>query len=220
MRPWVLVAFIGRQLSHMLSKGLWKQKGQQLQVDLESGLMRSARQVASPNYDARPAGVEAELIVVHGISLPPGEFGGPWIERLFMNTLPPDMHPYFAEIGELRVSSHLLVARDGGLTQFVRFTDRAWHAGQSSFNGRPACNDFSIGVELEGVDTLAYEAAQYDTLAEVVAALCDAYPRLSQDRLVAHSDISPGRKTDPGPAFDWARARRCIDAACRAPARR
>lgn len=191
-----------------------------MQVDLESGLMRSARQVASPNYDARPPGVEADLIVVHGISLPPGEFGGPWIERLFMNTLPLDMHPYFAEIGALRVSSHLLVARDGGLTQFVKFTDRAWHAGQSSYEGRPACNDFSIGVELEGVDTQDYEAAQYDTLAAVVAALCDAYPRLSADRVVGHSDISPGRKTDPGPAFDWERARRSIGAACRSSARR
>ena len=103
------------------------------------------------------------------------------------------------------------------LTQFVRFTDRAWHAGQSSYNGRAACNDFSIGVELEGADTLDYEAAQYDTLAAVVAALCDAYPRLSADRVVGHSDISPGRKTDPGPAFDWERARRCIGAACREP---
>ena len=191
-----------------------------MQVDLESGLMRNARQVASPNYDARPDGAEAELIVVHGISLPPGEFGGPWIERLFMNTLPLDVHPYFAEIGELRVSSHLLVARDGALTQFVKFTDRAWHAGQSSYHGRAACNDFSIGVELEGLDTLAYEDAQYDTLAEVVAALCDAYPRLSPERLVGHSDISPGRKTDPGPAFDWERARRGIGAACAAPVRR
>ncbi len=195
-------------------------KGHHLQIDLESGLMRNARQVASPNYDARPAGVEADLIVVHGISLPPGEFGGPWIERLFTNALPLDMHPYFAEIGEIRVSSHLLVARDGALTQFVKFTDRAWHAGQSSYNGRPACNDFSIGVELEGVDTLDYEAAQYDTFAEVVAALCDAYPRLSADRVVGHSDISPGRKTDPGPAFDWERARRSIDAASRSTARR
>jgi len=190
-----------------------------LQVDLESGLMRGARQVATPNYDSRPAGVDAELIVVHGISLPPGEFGGPWIERLFTNTLPLDMHPYFAEIGEMRVSSHLLVARDGSLTQFVKFTDRAWHAGQSSYQGRPACNDFSIGVELEGADTLDYEAAQYDTLAEVVTALCDAYPRLAADRVVGHSDISPGRKTDPGPAFDWERARRAIGAASRGAAR-
>ncbi len=187
-----------------------------MQVDLENGLMQGVRHVASPNCDARPSGVEAELIVVHGISLPPGEFGGPWIERLFMNTLPLDLHPYFAEIGELRVSSHLLVARDGELTQFVKFTDRAWHAGQSNYNGRAACNDFSIGVELEGSDTLTYQAAQYEALANVVAALCDAYPRLSPDRLVGHSDISPGRKTDPGPAFDWHRARGCISAVCRA----
>jgi len=188
-----------------------------LQVDLDSGLMRGARQVASPNCDARPPGMEADLIVVHGISLPPGQFGGPWIERFFTNSLPLAKHVYFAEIAELRVSSHLLVARDGGLTQFVRFTDRAWHAGQSRYNDRVACNDFSIGVELEGVDAIPYEAAQYDTLAEVVAALCDAYPRLSPERVVGHSDISPGRKTDPGPAFDWQRAHRSIAAASGTP---
>ena len=191
-----------------------------LQVDLETGLMRGAVQVPSPNCDARPPGVDAELIVVHGISLPPGEFGGPWIERLFTNSLPLDMHPYFAEIGGLKVSSHLLVARDGSLTQFVKFTDRAWHAGESRYQGRVACNDFSIGVELEGVDTTAYEAAQYDTLGEVVAALCDAYPRLSPDRIVGHSDIAPGRKTDPGPAFDWERAHRRVAAARAASGRR
>jgi len=185
-----------------------------LRVDLETGLMRGARLVASPNYDARPPGVEADLIVVHGISLPPGEFGGPWIERLFTNCLDPGEHPYFAEIGAFRVSSHLSVARDGGLTQFVRFTDRAWHAGQSSFEGRDACNDFSIGVELEGADTVPYEAAQYEALAEIVAALCLAYPRLSAQRLAGHSDIAPGRKTDPGPAFDWPHARAAIAAAC------
>jgi N-acetyl-anhydromuramoyl-L-alanine amidase len=190
-------------------------RGGSLEVDVDSGLMRGAKQIASPNCDSRPPGVEAELIVVHGISLPPGEFGGPWIERLFSNTLPADLHPYFAEIGELRVSSHLLVARDGELTQFVKFTDRAWHAGSSSYMGRTACNDFSIGIELEGVDEIAYSAEQYDTLAQAVAALCDAYPRLSPDRLVGHSDISPGRKTDPGPAFDWARAKARIEAACR-----
>jgi N-acetyl-anhydromuramoyl-L-alanine amidase len=188
-----------------------------LEVDLESGWLRGARQIASPNHDARPPGVEADLIVVHGISLPPGDFGGPWIDRLFTNTLPLDAHPFFAEIGALCVSSHLVIARDGRLTQYVRFTDRAWHAGVSSYEGRDACNDFSIGVELEGVDTLPYEAAQYQALAEIVAALCKAYPRLSPDRLVGHSDIAPGRKTDPGPAFDWQRARRSITAAC-APA--
>jgi N-acetyl-anhydromuramoyl-L-alanine amidase len=200
--------------------GIGGDEGIQLEVDLQTGLMRGAVQVPSPNCDARPPGVDAELIVVHGISLPPGEFGGPWIERFFTNSLPLDMHPYFAEIGELRVSSHLLVARDGSLTQFVKFTDRAWHAGESRYAGRVACNDFSIGVELEGVDTTPYEAAQYDTLGEVVAALCDAYPRLSPDRIVGHSDIAPGRKTDPGPAFDWERARRRVAAARAAGLRR
>jgi AmpD protein len=185
-----------------------------LQVDLETGLMRGARQIASPNYDSRPTGVEANLIVVHGISLPPGEFGGPWIDRLFTNTLPAELHPYFAEVGSQRVSSHLVVNRDGAVTQYVSFTERAWHAGKSIYQGREACNDFSVGVELEGTDTLSYEAPQYGALAQVVAALCAAYPRLSPDRLVGHSDIAPGRKTDPGPAFDWPRARRLIGAAC------
>ena len=190
-------------------------KDETLEVDLRSALMRDVRQIASPNCDSRPAGVDAELIVVHGISLPPGEFGGPWVERLFTNTLPPDFHPYFADISDLRVSSHLFVARDGSPTQFVKFTDRAWHAGQSSYRGRPACNDFSIGIELEGMDEIAYSAEQYAALAQAVAALCEAYPRLSPDRLVGHSDISPGRKTDPGPGFDWPHARRRIEAACR-----
>jgi AmpD protein len=185
-----------------------------LQVDLVTGLMRGARQISSPNYDSRPTGVEVDLIIVHGISLPPGEFGGPWIDRLFTNTLPEELHPYFAEVGSLRVSSHLVVKRDGEVTQYVSFTERAWHAGQSVYQGREACNDFSVGVELEGTDTLSYEATQYGALAEVVAALCAAYPRLSPDRLVGHSDIAPGRKTDPGPAFDWPRARRLIAAAC------
>src|SRR5882757_9637632 len=142
-----------------------------LQVDRSSGLLRGAVQIASPNCDARPPGVEADLIVVHGISLPPGEFGGPWIDRLFTNTLVPDEHPYFAEVGSLRVSSHLAVKRDGAITQYVKFTDRAWHAGRSSFDGRDACNDFSIGIELEGTDTLAYEPAQYHALGLIVAAL-------------------------------------------------
>jgi AmpD protein len=186
----------------------------QLQVDTDNGLMLGVRQIASPNYDARPPGVEADLIVVHGISLPPGEFGGPWIDQLFTNTLPAEIHPYFAEVSSLRVSSHLVVQRDGAVTQYVSFTDRAWHAGTSFFQGREACNDFSVGVELEGTDTLEYEAPQYRALAEVVAALCAAYPRLSSQRMAGHSDISPGRKTDPGPAFDWPRAHRLIAAAC------
>ena len=160
------------------------------------------------------------MIVVHGISLPPGEFGGPWIDGLFTNTLPAQAHPYFAEVCSLRVSSHLVVTRDGAVTQYVAFTERAWHAGKSVYRGREACNDFSVGVELEGTDTLPYEAAQYDALAKVVAALCKAYPGLSPQRMVGHSDIAPGRKTDPGPAFDWARARLRIAAARRRAPRR
>jgi N-acetyl-anhydromuramoyl-L-alanine amidase len=186
-----------------------------MQVDLSTGLMRGVRQIASPNYDSRPAGVEADLIVVHGISLPPGEFAGPWIDRLFTNTLPADAHPYFAEVCSRRVSSHLVIQRDGAITQYVKFTDRAWHAGKSVYRAREACNDFSVGIELAGTDTLPYEAAQYDALAEAVASLCSAYPLLSADRLTGHSDIAPGRKTDPGPAFDWQLARRLIAAAVR-----
>jgi AmpD protein len=182
--------------------------------------MLGATQIASPNHDARPPGTEADLIVVHGISLPPGEFGGPWIDRLFTNALPPLAHPYFAEVASLRVSSHLVIKRNGAVTQYVKFTDRAWHAGKSSYCGREACNDFSIGVELEGTDTLAYEDAQYAALAEAVAALCAAYPRLSPQRLVGHSDIAPGRKTDPGSAFDWTLARRLIAAAVSAPGKK
>jgi AmpD protein len=179
-------------------------------VDQRSGVLRDVAQVASPNRDARPPGVEPDLIVVHGISLPPGDFGGPWIDRFFTNTLPVDAHPYFAEVAALRVSAHLLVRRDGAITQYVNFTERAWHAGKSCYQGREACNDFSIGIELEGTDELAYEAAQYHALAHVVAALCVAYPTLSPGRVVGHSDIAPGRKTDPGPAFDWGRARMLI----------
>ncbi len=186
-----------------------------LDVDAARGVMRGVRQIGSPNCDARPPGIEPDLIVVHGISLPPGAFGGPWIDHLFTNALPADAHPYFAEIGALRVSSHLLVRRDGEITQYVKFTDRAWHAGQSAFEGREACNDFSIGVELEGADTTPYADVQYQVLANIVAALCRAYPRLSPARTVGHSDIAPGRKTDPGPAFDWPRTRRLIALACR-----
>ena len=186
-----------------------------MQVDIQSGWMSGARQIISPNYDARPPGVLADLLVVHGISLPPDQFGGAWIERFFTNTLPPDAHPYFAKIAALRVSAHLLVARNGEVTQFVKFTDRAWHAGRSSYAGREECNDFSIGIELEGTDTLPYEPAQYDALGEIVAALCAAYPRLSPGRLVGHSEVAPGRKTDPGAAFDWPFARLKISAACR-----
>ena len=184
-----------------------------LEVDAASGVLRGVRQFESPNHDARPEGMECDLIVVHGISLPPGTFGGPWIDYLFTNVLPADAHPYFATISNRKVSSHLLVRRDGEITQYVNFNDRAWHAGQSNYAGREACNDFSIGVELEGADTTPYADVQYQVLANIVAALCRAYPTLSPARLVGHSDIAPGRKTDPGPAFLWPRARGLIELA-------
>jgi len=183
------------------------------EVDARTGLLLGARELRSPNCDARPAGAALDLIVVHGISLPPGAFGGPWIDRLFTNTLPREEHLYFAEVCGLRVSAHLLIRRGGEAVQYVRFTERAWHAGHSSYRGREACNDFSIGIELEGADRIPYEDAQYRVLAQVIAALCAAYPSLSPERVVGHSDIAPGRKTDPGPAFDWPRARRLIELA-------
>jgi AmpD protein len=192
-----------------------RQRPPRFAVEPDGGWLAGARRRASPHFDARPAGVAPDLIVVHGISLPPGEFGGPWIERLFTTGLPPDAHPYFAALAGLRVSSHLVVGRDGGLTQYVKFTDRAWHAGQSAYGGRTACNDFSIGIELEGTDSVPYEPAQYDALAGAIAALCAAYPSLSSERVVGHDEIAPGRKTDPGPAFDWQRARRLIAEAVR-----
>lgn len=174
-------------------------------IDTHSGWMRAVRQVPSPNFDARPGGILPDLIVVHGISLPPDEFGGPWIERLFTNTLPPERHPYFAAIKDLTVSSHVVIRRDGEPVQFVPFHERAWHAGKSSYQGRERCNDFSIGIELEGADAIAYEPAQYRVLSAIILALCAAYPSLSLSRITGHSDIAPGRKTDPGPVFDWQR---------------
>lgn len=186
-----------------------------LRVDPASGRLFGARQVDSPNSDERPAGQAPELLVVHGISLPPGEFGGPWIDALFTNTLPADRHPYFGAIAGLRVSAHVLVRRDGSAVQYVPFHRRAWHAGESRWRGRERCNDFSIGIELEGTDDAPYAPPQYETLARLAAELCRAYPGLSPDAVVGHSDVAPGRKTDPGIAFDWpllrARLRYCLE---------
>jgi N-acetyl-anhydromuramoyl-L-alanine amidase len=179
-------------------------------IDAATGWLQPARWLPSPNCDDRPAGTEPDLIVVHGISLPPGEFGGPWIDRLFTNTLPPEAHPYFATIVDLRVSAHLLLRRDGEIVQYVPFHRRAWHAGVSSWAGRERCNDYSIGIELEGADHLPYESAQYAMLARVIALLCRAYSRISPDRVVGHSDVAPGRKSDPGLAFDWPRLRSLV----------
>jgi AmpD protein len=177
------------------------------------GWLRGVARVPSPNADDRPGDALPMLIVVHGISLPPGEFGGPWIDRLFTNTLPADGHEYFAKIGKLRVSAHVLVRRDGELRQYVPFMRRAWHAGESTWCGRQRCNDFSIGIELEGSDEIPYEAVQYERLAAVVAALRARYETLASADIVGHEDIAPGRKTDPGPAFDWAQLDRELAAA-------
>lgn len=179
--------------------------GTPLRVDMATGLMDGVEFLPSPNCDERPEGCGPELIVIHGISLPPGEYGGPWIEQLFTNRLPPAAHPYFEALEGLRVSAHVLIRRDGSLLQFVPLHQRAWHAGESCWRGRERCNDFSIGVELEGADHDAYDDAQYASLAVLLAALIDAYPGLRPDSIAGHSDVAPGRKTDPGPSFDWPR---------------
>ncbi|MDJ0905176.1 MAG: 1,6-anhydro-N-acetylmuramyl-L-alanine amidase AmpD [Woeseiaceae bacterium] len=174
-------------------------------IDTDTGLITPARQCPSQNRDERPPGAQPELLVVHGISLPPGQFGGPEIEQLFTNELDWDAHPYFQEIRGMEVSAHLLIRRDGEVVQFVPFTQRAWHAGESAFRGRARCNDFSIGIELEGEDETPYSDAQYAVLAATIRAVSEAYPKITGREVAAHADIAPGRKTDPGPAFDWLR---------------
>jgi AmpD protein len=187
-----------------------------LKVETGTGLLIGVRQVLSPHCDARPPGILPELIIVHGISLPPNEFGGPWIDRLFTGTLPSDAHPYFRQIEGLRASAHVVIRRDGLLTQYVPFGERAWHAGVSQYRTRSGCNDFSVGVELEGTDDIAYTDAQYAQLVELIAALIEAYPSLSPEHLVGHSDVAPGRKSDPGPYFEWPRLRARLNERLRA----
>ena len=173
-------------------------------MSTRSGLwLPGLQQVPSPNADERPSGSEVDLLVVHNISLPPGEFGSGYIQDLFLNRLNPEDHPYFREIAHLEVSAHLLIERDGTTTQFVALDRRAWHAGPSSFCGRERCNDFSIGIELEGSDTSPFTATQYQRLASLSAQMRALFPRISTPRIVRHSDSAPGRKTDPGPDFDW-----------------
>jgi AmpD protein len=176
-----------------------------MNIELASGFIQEARQYPSPNFDLRPDETDISLIVIHGISLPPGEFGNDYIDQLFTNQLNPDEHPYFKEIEGLKVSSHLLIKRDGELVQYVPLNKRAWHAGVSSYENREACNDFSIGIELEGTDELAYTDIQYQVLAELVNSLIQSYPGLTEKTIAGHCDIAPGRKTDPGEAFDWQR---------------
>jgi AmpD protein len=182
-------------------------------VNPTSGIFQPARHCWSPNRDARPLHTSTELIVVHGISLPPGVFGTEWVEALFMNRIPNDHpDPLLRSVSSLRVSAHLYIARDGRTIQFVPFLERAWHAGASHWRGREHCNDFSVGIELEGTDEQAYEPVQYQNLAAAIRALWDAYPSLAAGAIVGHSEIAPGRKTDPGPAFDWARLRQILAA--------
>ena len=173
-------------------------------------LLPQAIQRRSPNQDERPSGITIDLLVIHNISLPPGDFGGPWIEDLFLNRLDPIFHPFFEEIHHQKVSSHLLIRRDGSLIQFVPLEMRAWHAGISHYRGRDQCNDFSIGIELEGTDTETYTPLQYDILVNTTRQIMAHFPAITLDRIVGHVDISPGRKTDPGPAFDWELYRRML----------
>jgi len=175
-------------------------------MDIIDGWLKIARQCVSPNYNQRPVDTEIDLLVIHGISLPPGQFGGAYISQLFCNQLDHQAHAYFEGLRGLEVSSHLLIRRDGELIQYISCLDRAWHAGQSCFQGRENCNDFAIGIELEGTDDLAYTDEQYQQLNQVIGILQQGYPKLKvKDHIVGHADIAPGRKTDPGLAFDWQR---------------
>lgn len=176
-----------------------------LRLDPCNDWLEGVRRVASPNCDARPAGCEVDLVIVHGISLPEGVFGTPHVEALFCNRLDPGAHPSFAEIAPLRVSAHAFIRRGGEIVQFVPFRMRAWHAGRSCHQGRSECNDYSIGIELEGCDEQPYEDRQYERLAELLGVLMRAWPGITAERVVGHCHVAPGRKTDPGPHFDWGR---------------
>jgi AmpD protein len=181
-----------------------------MHIDTQTGLLAEARQQPSPNYDDRPADTAIDLLVIHSISLPEGEFGGPWIDQLFCNELEASGHDEFSKICDLKVSSHILIRRDGEIVQYVPFQHRAWHAGESSFEGCERCNDFSIGIELEGSENQAFEETQYQQLTELTRELMKHYPDITQQRITGHNDIAPGRKTDPGPNFDWGKIRRLL----------
>ena len=184
-------------------------------MTIKDGLLSAATWLASPNCNVRPKGLSIDAIVVHNISLPPNEFGAcdangrHYVKALFTNQLDWDAHPYFQTIKGAEVSAHLFIERDGAITQFVNFNERAWHAGRSSYLGRPECNDYSIGIELEGSDFVSFTSAQYEQLANVIAAIYKAYPK-TRRHLTGHSDIAPGRKTDPGDYFEWARLRQLV----------
>jgi len=179
-------------------------------MKIVQGWLSDIERIESPNADPRPSPDDISLLVIHNISLPPEQFGGGYIGQLFSNCLDPTQHPYFREIHQLKVSAHLLIDRVGKLTQFVAFDKRAWHAGISQFEGRSCCNDFSIGIELEGADQIPYTEAQYTALSQVTKLLIDHYALITVERIVGHSDIAPERKTDPGPAFNWHKFRKLL----------
>ncbi|TNH05466.1 1,6-anhydro-N-acetylmuramyl-L-alanine amidase AmpD [Testudinibacter sp. TR-2022] len=172
---------------------------------IQHGWLQPVRKISSPHFDARPDPDDISLLVIHYISLPPEQFGGNFIDQLFLGKLEPNIHPYFAEIYQQRVSAHCLINRLGEITQYVSFADRAWHAGLSCFQGREKCNDFAIGIELEGSNNQPFTAAQYRTLQQLTTLIMQNYPQITPERIVGHSDISPGRKIDPGQFFDWQR---------------
>ena len=174
-----------------------------MQIDKQTGLILAVKYHPSPNQDQRPNSDDITGIVIHNISLPPGDFGGGWIDDLFLNKLDPKAHPYFEQIADMKVSAHMLIRRDGDLIQYVPFQQRAWHAGLSSWDGRERCNDFTIGIELEGCDDKNFEQVQYQQLASIISELCDTYPKLNHQQIKGHQDIAPTRKTDPGACFDW-----------------
>jgi len=174
-----------------------------LQVDAQGEWLEGVRKVISPNCDQRPDDLEIDLLVIHNISLPPDEFGGDYIDQLFTNLLDPEQHPYFKEIESLRVSAHVLINREGLLTQYVPFTQRAWHAGESEYEGRANCNDYSIGIELEGCDNRDFTQEQYEMLVNLTEAIIQFWPKISKQRITGHCHIAPDRKTDPGPMFNW-----------------
>ena len=180
--------------------------------EIDAGWLTAATRIESPNRDARPPATVIDLIVIHAISLPPGAFGGPYIAQFFTNQLEIGDHAYFQEIADLRVSAHFLIDRSGQLTQFVGIDHRAWHTGESAWQGRSACNDFSLGIELEGCDEASFTDAQYTALEDLIPPLMQHLPDITPARIVGHCDISPGRKTDPGPNFDWSRLRRSLPA--------
>ena len=172
---------------------------------MQRGWLQGVRHQPSPHYNARPAGVAVDMLVIHNISLPPGEFGGGHVDALFCNTLDCDAHPFFDALRGLRVSAHFFISRTGDVTQYVSLDDRAWHAGASQWQGRENCNDFSVGVELEGADDIPYADAQYSALCHLAHRIMQHFPLIVPERIVGHCDIAPERKTDPGPAFDWPR---------------